>query len=53
MCTLCNYIPGEEAVDVVGSEVSQTTDTGDGDYKVRCPCGCNEVRTWFILYINT
>lgn len=33
--------PGEPAVDTIGSQASQATDTGE-EFKVRCPCGCNE-----------
>lgn len=33
--------PTTPAVDVVGSQTSQATDPGE-EYKVRCPCGCNE-----------
>ena len=29
-------------MDTTGSQASQATEGGD-EYKVRCPCGCNEV----------
>jgi len=38
------YLSVEMAVDCIGSEASQGTETGE-EFNVRCPCGCNEVRT--------
>lgn len=38
------------AVDTIGSEASQGTE-GAEEFKVRCPCGCNEVSTKNCSYL--
>ena len=37
----------DNAVDITGSQASHVSEGGD-DFKVRCPCGCNEVRLTLI-----
>ena len=41
----------DNAVDITGSQASHVSEGGD-DFKVRCPCGCNEVRMDLILKLK-
>lgn len=44
-CSLLLHISDEMAVDTIESEASQVTEEGE-EFKVRCPCGCNEVAVY-------
>lgn len=42
--TGCN----DNAVDTTGSQKSQVSIAEQEDFGVRCPCGCNEVKSYII-----